>query len=91
MGSRPRCVSVMQSKTESLIEALVNTAVGFVINYFANIVVLHAAGFPVGPGKAFVISMVFTVISIVRGYAIRRWAQAHLNALIRRITNFVTR
>lgn len=81
----------MQSKLESLVEAVVNTAVGFVINYFANFFILNAMGFGVSPGKAFLISMLFTAISIARGYAIRRWAQAHLNQLIQRIVAIIRR
>lgn len=81
----------MQSKIESLIETLVNTFVGFVINYFANIAVLHLFGLPVSMGTAFYISMIFTAISIARGYAIRRWAQAHLNRLIKQIAAIIQR
>lgn len=79
----------MQSKTESLIETLINTFVGFVINYFANLAVLNLFGFNVGMGTAFWISMFFTAISIARGYIIRRWAQQHLNALIKRIAAII--
>ena len=54
-------------------EALVSTAVGFGINYIANIVVLNAFALPVSPGKALHISAIFTVISVVRGYLVRRY------------------
>lgn len=63
----------MQSKLQSLIEASTNTFIGFAVSYVANIVVLNAYGFHVGAGKAFTISVIFTGISIVRGYCIRRW------------------
>ena len=62
----------MQSKGQSLKEALASTAIGFGSNYIANIVVLNAFALPVGPGKALHISAIFTLISVVRGYLIRR-------------------
>lgn len=42
----------MQSKSRSLKEALASTAIGFGINYIANIVVLNAFALPVGPEKS---------------------------------------
>ena len=70
-----------QTRVESLIEALIYTVVGFIINYVANIIVLRAYGYQVSMGTAFSISMIFTAISVARGYTIRRWAQKHLAAL----------
>lgn len=63
----------MQSKSRSMKEALASTVIGFGINYSANIVVLNAFALPVGPGKALHISAIFTVISVVRGYLVRRY------------------
>lgn len=63
----------MQSKSRSMKEALASTVIGFGINYIANIVVLNAFALPVGPGKALHISVIFTVISVVRGYLVRRY------------------
>lgn len=63
----------MQSKGRSLKEALASTAIGFGISYIANIVVLNAFALPVGPGKALYISVIFTMISVVRGYLVRRY------------------
>ena len=54
-------------------EALVSTMIGFGINYIANIVVLNAFALPVGPGKTLHISVIFTVISVIRGYLVRRY------------------
>lgn len=63
----------MQSKGQSLKEALTSTALGFGINYIATIVVLNAFALPVGPGKALHISVIFTLISVVRVYLVRRY------------------
>lgn len=70
-----------QSRTGSLIEALANIAIGFGINLAANLVVLPWFGFNVSAGQAFGIGVVFTVISLVRGYFIRRWFNAKLHSM----------
>lgn len=63
----------MQSRIGSLIEAAANIAVGFGVNFTANMIVLPAFGFPVTAGQAFSIGLVFTAISLVRSYVLRRW------------------
>lgn len=61
-----------QTKKGSLYEALTNTAVGWVINYVANILILPMFGLMVTYGQAFWIGCIFTVISIIRSYVMRR-------------------
>ena len=61
-----------QTKLQSLIEANVSTAIGFGISWAATPLVLAAFGYTVGAGKAFGITAVYTVISIIRGYFVRR-------------------
>lgn len=63
----------MQTRLGSLAEAWVNIAVGFSINYSANLVILPLFGFAVTLGQAFWIGVIFTVISLVRQYVLRRW------------------
>lgn len=63
----------MQSKLGSFVEACANIAVGFMINFTANMIVLPWFGFDITASKAFGIGIVFTVISLVRSYVIRRW------------------
>jgi len=62
-----------QTKTGSLVEAAANIAVGFAINWCANMLVLPWFGFHLSAGTAFHIGLVFTVISLVRSYVLRRW------------------
>lgn len=62
-----------QTKTGSLAEALANIAVGFGINWTANMLVLPMFGFDVTAADAFGIGLVFTAISLARSYALRRW------------------
>ena len=62
----------MQTRTQSLIEACTNVVVGYAINCCANLVVLPALGFGVSVGQACGLGLIFTVISIVRSYCLRR-------------------
>lgn len=58
----------------SIVEAKTNIAVGFAINWIANMLVLPHFGFDtLTAAKAFGIGLVFTGISIARQLAIRRW------------------
>lgn len=75
-----------QSRLGSLIEALANIAIGFGINLVANLIVLPRFGYQVTVGDAFGIGVVFTAISIVRSYVIRRWFNARLHAVTQRLT-----
>lgn len=62
-----------QSMKDSVIEAWTNIAIGFGINYFANLVVLPLDGLQVTLGGAFWIGTIFTAISIIRQLVLRRW------------------
>lgn len=63
----------MQTKTHSFYEALSNTAIGFLISLAATFVIFPLVGLPTSPGQNLAITCFYTVISIVRGYVIRRW------------------
>lgn len=62
-----------QSMRESMLETWTNIAIGFGINYSANMVVLPLAGLPVSATGAFQIGVIFTAISVVRSFLIRRF------------------
>lgn len=62
-----------QTQLGSLTEAAANIAVGFSINWCANMVVLPLLGLPINGSKAFEIGVIFTAISLVRSYVLRRW------------------
>lgn len=62
-----------QTRLGSFVEAWANIAVGFGINFTANLIVLPWFGFDVAAGDAFGIGVVFTAISLARSYVIRRW------------------
>ena len=62
-----------QTKLGSFTEAWANIAVGFGINWTANMLVLPLFGFDVTGSEAFGIGVIFTGISLVRSYVLRRW------------------
>lgn len=64
----------MQTWLGSIVEAKTNIAIGFAINWTANMVFLPMFGFDtLTAAKAFGIGLVFTVISMARQLVIRRW------------------
>lgn len=61
-----------QTRTQSWVEAGANIAIGFGINLVANLLVLPLFGFYPTVTDAFGIGVIFTLISLVRSYALRR-------------------
>ena len=63
-----------QTKLGSFVESWANIAVGFSINFAANLVILPAFGFTgLTLGNNFIIGVIYTGISLVRSFVIRRW------------------
>lgn len=69
----PEDVGVGQSKKSSAREALLNIAIGYGISFISNYLVLPAFGHPITVLQNIQIGLIFTVISIVRSYTIRRY------------------
>ncbi len=61
-----------QTKLGSVAEAWINVFVGFGISFAANMIIFPWFGFHVHAGQAMVIGMIYTVISLVRSYVLRR-------------------
>jgi len=62
-----------QNKKLSLIESLVQTFVGLVISFCIQLVIYPILNIPVSFGQNVIITAVFFVASILRGYVIRRF------------------
>lgn len=62
-----------QTRIGSLVESVINVAIGFVVSVLLTAAVLPAYGHSVSWGDNLQITAIFTVASIVRGYALRRW------------------
>ena len=63
----------MQSKKQSLIESLTSTTIGVIIGIVLNLTILPIFGYPVSLSDSLWISVIFTIVSIIRSYIIRRW------------------
>jgi len=62
-----------QSKRHSWLEAWANIVIGFAINYAANLVILPLFGFHIGLLDNFYMGLLYTCVSLVRQYALRRY------------------
>jgi hypothetical protein len=63
----------MQSRVDSFMEAATNTVIGLVISTIANYFVIPAVlGVRMSHAQNIALASIFTVISIVRSYTLRR-------------------
>lgn len=65
-----------QSKLMSWVETCLNTAIGFGVAILAQILIFPLFGFSPPLSQNFMIAGLFTVVSIVRGYCLRRLFEA---------------
>lgn len=62
-----------QTRLTSLVEAIVNTAIGFTITIVMLPIVNYICGIEMSGGQMTLSTTLFTIISVVRGYVIRRF------------------
>lgn len=70
-----------QSKFGSLIEACINTAIGFLTTLVLAPIVYPLFGHTFTLAQNLGITAIFTVVSVLRGYAVRRWFNAQIKRL----------
>ena len=63
----------MQSKKESFIETLTSVFVGWLIGVILNLTILPLFDYNITVIDSLWVSLIFTVVSVIRGYIIRRW------------------
>jgi membrane protein implicated in regulation of membrane protease activity len=68
-----------QTRLSSLIEACINVAIGFVVSVVITALVMPAYGHHVTLSQNLQITAIFTVASIARAYAVRRWFNGRLH------------
>lgn len=76
-----------QTRKGSLVEAIINTVIGFSINYVANLLILPLFGFHITLHDNLLMGLMYTAISVARSYVIRRW----FNSRIERAAKFFSR
>ena len=63
----------MQTKKHSTIESLTNTVVGLLTSFAIQLVIYPLLNIPVTLNQNIIITVVFFVVSFLRGYVIRRF------------------
>ena len=63
----------MQTKRQSLIETLTSVFVGWLIGVILNLTILPLFNYNITVVDSLWVSLIFTAISVVRGYLIRRF------------------
>ena len=63
----------MQTKKQSLIETLTSVFVGWLIGVILNMLVLPLFDYNITVIDSLWVSLIFTVVSVIRGYVIRRF------------------
>lgn len=67
-----------QTRLQSLIETCCSTAIGYVVAIASQLVLFPLFDIHIELSTNFVLGAWFTVISVARGYVIRRWFNARL-------------
>jgi hypothetical protein len=68
-----------QTPRQSIIEAWSNILIGFTVNWVMNFLLLPLVGAHFTAGENFALGWIYTAVSIVRQFAIRRWHNAIQN------------
>lgn len=61
-----------QTRTRSALEAIANVLIGYWVAVAAQVVIFPLFGFHASTGQHMAIGALFTVVSLVRSYALRR-------------------
>jgi hypothetical protein len=62
----------MQSRKFSVIESITNTLTGLIVSFCIQLIIYPFLGIPVRLYQNVIITLVFTIASILRGYFVRR-------------------
>ena len=84
-GAESQRISTDQSRLSSLIEACLNTAIGFLVTICAQIVIFPLFGIHISFKTNMGVTTCFTVLSVARSYAVRRWFNAYLQRVSRKL------
>lgn len=78
-----------QTRIGSLIEACLNTAIGFAMSIVLSLIVYPMFGHSFTFAQNVGITVIFTLASIVRGYVVRRWFNARIHEASQRLAGGV--
>jgi len=69
----------MQSKKNSFIESITQTSIGLIISFVMQLTIFPLLNIPVSLKQNLIISGLFFIASIIRGYIIRRLFNKNIN------------
>ncbi len=72
----------MQTKKHSFIESLANVVVGLVVSLLANYLIFPLFGLSISMTDNLCLGFIYTAISIVRSYCLRRWFNRRAGTVI---------
>lgn len=75
-----------QSRLGSLIEACINTLIGFLVSFIVWPIAAILTGIEYGHGQHVGVVTIFTAVSVARSYVVRRWFNARLQRAARAIS-----
>lgn len=75
-----------QTRLSSLIESLLNIAVGYSVAILSQIIIFPFFGISLPISSHLWIGVWFTLISLIRSYIIRRWFNARLHRAVKIIS-----
>ena len=70
-----------QSRLSSLLEAIANTLIGYVIALASQLIIFPMVGIHIPLSTNIEIGLWFTLVSVVRSYTLRRWFNSRIKAV----------
>ena len=67
-----------QTRREIIIEVWISILIGFGINWIMNWFLLPMVGATFTAAENFWLGAIYTLVSVLRGFAVRRWADRHI-------------
>lgn len=67
-----------QTRREAIIEVWISICIGFSINWIMNWFLLPMVGAKFTAAENFWLGMIYTLVSVMRGFIVRRWADKHI-------------
>lgn len=80
-----------QTKIESIVESCINTSIGFCFGVLTQVIVFPLYDLEVTFTSNMQICVIFTVVSFLRGYAVRRWCNNYLRSFNKAIVTGIRR
>lgn len=74
-----------QSRIGSLIEVCINILIGFAINFVMNLLIFPFFGFHISLLDNLYLGVIYTFVSVARGYVVRRWFERRIHAAAMRL------